>query len=41
MGGLADYERVTVETHPNQAPVDQGARVLVVWRPENSVLFAR
>jgi spermidine/putrescine ABC transporter ATP-binding subunit len=38
---LGGSKRVTVETHPNQAPIEQGARVLVVWRPENSVLFAR
>jgi putative spermidine/putrescine transport system ATP-binding protein len=38
---LGGPKRVTVEMHPNQAPLALGARVTVAWWPENAVLFVR
>ncbi|MCM0018679.1 MAG: ABC transporter ATP-binding protein [Tagaea sp.] len=38
---LGDAKRVTVEMHPGQTPIEVGARVAAVWRPEHSVLFVR
>ena len=38
---IGGAKRLTVETHPNETNWAPGARVEAVWRPENSVLFAR
>lgn len=38
---IGGTKRLTVETHPNETNWAPGARVEAVWRPENSVLFAR